>query len=157
MKRILVVCVAALLLASCATRTSFNSFYKEHKNKAAVTVSTPSFIANMLIPKDEISDYEALFAGVRHYRIMIFSEPDRSMEQSFDRFINRNRYDELFRVNSKGNNVGFFFLKQDAMINEMIMRVADGDSYVLIGLKTRLNEQEFNAIMESSNAEITVR
>ena len=157
MKKLVIVFAGALILSSCATRTSFNSFYKEHRHKAAVTVSTPSFIANMLIPKDEVNDYEELFTKVRHYRVMIFSEPDQSLNQSFDRFIRRNSYDEIFRVNSKGNNVSFYFLKQDELINEMIMRVADGDSYILLGLKTKLNEQEFNAIVASSEVEVTAR
>lgn len=157
MKKFFFLFVSAIVLTSCATQTSFNSFYKDHRHKASVTVSTPSFIANMLIPKDEVKEYEAIFSKVRHYRVMIFSEPNMSLDQSFNKFVKRNKYDEIFRINDKGNNVSFYFLKQDDLINEMIMKVADGNSYILLGLKTRMYEEEFNEIVAEANVEVTSR
>jgi hypothetical protein len=156
MKNLALLLVGAALISSCATRTGFHTFYKDHKHEAALTVSTPSFVANLLMPKDDVKEYQDLFKKVRHYKIMIFPDHSKSMEQAFDRFIRKNRYDAIFKINDKGGKVSFYFLKDGDRIQELVMKVADNDSQVLLGLKTRLQEEEFNRILSETDQDAQV-
>ena len=72
MKNRFLILAVALILASCASKTSFNSFYEENKEASEFSLSTPAFIANLIIPKDDVREYVDLFKKVRHYKVMIF-------------------------------------------------------------------------------------
>ena len=109
----------------------------------------------MLIPKEDVAEYKKLFKKVRHYKVMIFNGNDGSLDKSFHKFIRKNKYNEVFKVQNNGNKVSFYFLKWDNYIHEMVMKVAEEDSYILLGLKTKILESELHEIIASAEVELT--
>ena len=107
-------CILLLLiigtLSSCATRSDFHSFYKENKRDATFTISTPSFLANIFIPKEDTKDYEDLFRGVKHYKVMIYENNVESLDKKFDRFIARKKYSTIFKINENGEKVQIYYM-----------------------------------------------
>jgi len=60
MKNSFLILVAALVLSSCASKSSFNSFYEENKEECEFSISSPALIANLFIPKEDVGEYKAL-------------------------------------------------------------------------------------------------
>ena len=100
MKNSLLILGLAIVLSSCASKTSFNSFYSENKADCEFSISTPAFFANLFIPKEDIKEYEQLFKKVKHYKVMIFSDASTSLDKRFDKFIKRKKYTSIFKINS---------------------------------------------------------
>ena len=148
MKKISLLFSLAILLVSCGTNTTYQSFYKKNKDFSQFAIGTPAFIANIFIPKEEFNEYGELFKKMRHYKVMIFEENNAALNRSFDRFVRKMDYSSLVRVNDHGNEIHFFYLKQGDLIKEMILKVQDDEEFVLVGIKTRIYEQELFDILE---------
>lgn len=155
MKKILYILAVVILLASCGRNTSYQSFYKNNKEFSQFAIGTPAFIANIFIPKEEFDEYGELFKKMRHYKVMVFEESNSELNRSFDRFVKRKKYTSLVRVNDDGNVVHFFYLKKGDLIKEMVLKVQDDEEFVLVGVKTKLYEQELFDILDAANPEIS--
>ena len=154
MKKYFAIIIVTLLLTSCATKSSFHSFYKENKKESDFSISSPAFIANLFIPRDDVQEYEALFKNVRHYKVMIFSESSTTLDKKFNRFINSKNYTSIFRISQNGEKIQFYFLKNGNQIREMILKVKNDTDFVLLGLKTNISENDFNTIVENSDVKV---
>jgi hypothetical protein len=154
MKKYFAIIIVTLLLTSCATKSSFHSFYKENKRESDFSISSPAFIANLFIPKEDVKKYEALFKNVRHYKVMIFSESSITLDKKFNRFINSKNYTSIFRISQNGEKIQFYFLKKGDLIREMILKVKNDSDFVLLGLKTNISENDFNLIVENSDVKV---
>jgi len=154
MKNFFAIIIITLLITSCATKSSFHSFYKENKKESDFSISSPAFIANLFIPREDVQEYEALFKNVRHYKVMIFSESSTTLDKKFNRFINSKNYTSIFRISQNGDKIQFYFLKNGHQIREMILRVKNDTDFVLLGLKTNISENEFNTIVENSEVKV---
>ncbi|KUO67077.1 MAG: hypothetical protein APF83_03810 [Lutibacter sp. BRH_c52] len=155
MKNRLLILAVALILASCASKTSFNSFYEENKEASEFSLSTPAFIANLIIPKDDVREYVDLFKKVRHYKVMIFSDGSTSLDRKFDRFIKQKNYETILSVNDQGDKVQLYFLQHKNAIKEIVLKVKSDPDFVVIGLKTNILESDFNKIIENSAIKIS--
>lgn len=155
MKNSLLLLVTALILSSCAAKSSFNSFYKENKEECEFSISTPAFIANLFIPKEDVGEYKALFKKVKHYKIMIFSDASTSLDRKFDRFIKQKKYETILNIKQHEDKVQLYFLKDKNAIREIVLKVKNGNEFVALGLKTNLLESDFNKIFEDSNLRIS--
>ena len=111
MKNSFLILVTAFLLTSCASKSSFNSFYAEHKAECDFSISTPAFFANIFIPKDDVEEYNDLFKKVKHYKVMIFENEKASLDKQFNRFIKRKKYASIFKVKNNGDQVQLYFLE----------------------------------------------
>jgi len=156
MKNIFAIIIVTLVLTSCATKSSFHSFYEENKKESDFSISSPAFIANVFIPKEDVKEYEALFKKVRHYKVMIFSESSTTLDKKFNRFINSKNYTSIFRISQNGEKIQFYFLKKGDIIKEMILKVKNDTDFVLLGLKTNISENDFNAIVDNSDIKVAV-
>ncbi len=154
MKNIIAILIISLFLISCATKSSFNSFYEENKKDSDFSISSPAFIANLFIPKEDIKEYEDLFKKVKHYKVMIFSDNSTSLDNKFDRFVTSNDYASILRISQNGEKIEFYFLKKGDVIKEMILKVKSDSDFVLLGLRTNISENDFNAILENSEIEV---
>ena len=154
MKKYFAIIIVTLLLTSCATKSSFHSFYKENKRESDFSISSPAFIANLFIPKEDVKEYEALFKNVRHYKVMIFSESSITLDKKFNRFINSKNYTSIFRISQNREKIQFYFLKKGDLIREMILKVKNDSDFVLLGLKTNISENDFNLIVENSDVKV---
>ena len=155
MKNYLIIFVTALLLSSCATKSSFNSFYTENSADCDFSISTSAFFGNLFIPKDEVKEYSNLFKKVKHYKVMISSKEATGLDKKFDRFISRKNYNTLLKINSKGDQVQLYFLEENQIIKEVILKVKSDSDLVLLGLKTNITEKDFSKIVEDSDLKLT--
>ncbi len=155
MKNYFAVLIITIFLTSCASNSSFHSFYKKNKKESTFYISSPAFITNLFIPKDDVEEYEDLLKKVSHYKVMIFSDGSTSIDKKFERFIKVKDYTTLIRVKQNGDQVQFYFLKNGDVIKEMILKVKSNNDYVLLGLKTKISENDFNSIIENADVDIT--
>ncbi|GGK40035.1 MULTISPECIES: DUF4252 domain-containing protein [Flavobacteriaceae] len=155
MKNSFLILVTALLLISCASKSSFNSFYAEHKDECDFSISTPAFFANIFIPKDDVEEYKDLFRKVKHYKVMIFENKKASLDKQFDRFIKRKKYASIFKVKSNGDQVKLYFLENKNTIKEIVLKIKSDKDFVVLGLKTNILQDDFNKIMEGSDLKLT--
>lgn len=155
MKNSLLIIGLAIVLSSCASKTSFNSFYSENKADCEFSISTPAFFANLFIPKDDIKEYEQLLKKVKHYKVMIFSDGSSSLDKRFDKFIKRKNYTSIFKINSDGDKVQLYFLEKKNTIKEIVLKIKSDEDFVVLGLKTNISESDFNKLIESSDIKIT--
>ena len=156
MKNNFLILVAALVLTSCASKSSFNSFYEENKEECEFSMSTPAFIANLFIPKEEVGEYKALFKRVKHYKVMIFSDASTSLDRKFERFIKQRKYETIFSIKQQGDKVQLYFLQDKNAIREIVLKIKSDNDFVVLGLKTNILESDFNKIIENSKNKITV-
>jgi cell division protein FtsI/penicillin-binding protein 2 len=155
MKNIFLILVTVVLLTSCASKSSFNSFYAEHKDECDLSISTPAFFANLFIPKDDVKEYKNLFKNVKHYKVMIFENEKASLDKQFDKFMKRKNYASIFRVNSDGDQVQLYFLESKNTIKEVVLKIKSDEDFVVLGLKTNISEDDFNKLMENSDLKLT--
>ena len=155
MKNSLLILVTAFLLTSCASKSSFNSFYAEHKNQCDFSISTPAFFANIIIPKDDIEEYKGLFKKVKHYKVMIFEDGKASLDKQFNRFIKRKKYASIFKVKSNGDQVQLYFLENKKAVKEIVLKIKSDENFVVLGLKTNITEDDFNKLMRDSDLKLT--
>ena len=155
MKNSFLILVMVLLLTSCASKTAFSSFYADNKKDCDFSISSPAFVANLFIPKEDVKEYKDLFKKVKHYKIMVFSEASKNLDNRFNRFMKQQNYVSIFRINQNGEQVQLYFLQNKDVIKEIVLKVKSDNDYVLLGLKTNLSEQDFNRIIEDSTIELT--
>jgi hypothetical protein len=155
MKNSFLILVAALVITSCASKSSFNSFYEENKAECEFSISSPAFIANLFIPKNDIGEYKALFKKVKHYKVMIFSDGSTSLDRKFERFIRQKNYETIFSINQQGEKVQLYFLQNNNAIREIVLKVKSDDDFVVLGLKTNISEADFNKIANNSAIKIS--
>jgi hypothetical protein len=155
MKNSFLVLISAIVLTSCASKTSFNSFYKENRKQSEFSISSPAFLANLFIPKDDVKEYEDLFKKVRHYKVMIFSNTSKNLGKRFNRFIKQKKYESILRINQDGEQVQLYFLQHKNAIREIVLKVKSDNDFVLLGLKTNISENDLNSIIEKSTIDVT--
>ena len=155
MRNYIIVFGLALLLTSCASKSSFSSFYADNKNECEFSISSPAILANLFIPKDDVREYEDLFKKVKHYKVMIFSDASKSLDKRFNRFIKQKNYASILRVKQNGEQVQLYFLQNKNSIKEIVLKGKSDNDYVLLGLKTNISEEDFNKIIEDSNISIS--
>lgn len=155
MKNSFLILAAAFVLTSCASKSSFNSFYEENKAECEFSISSPAFIANLFIPKDDVREYEDLFKKVKHYKVMIFSDGSASLDRKFDRFIKQKNYEAIFSINQHKEKVQLYFLQDKNAIKEIVLKIKSDDDFVVLGLKTNISEADFNKIIKNSDIKIS--
>jgi len=155
MKNSFLILVTAFVLTSCASKSSFNSFYEENKAECEFSISSPAFIANLFIPKEDVGEYKALFKKVKHYKVMIFSDGSTSLDRKFEKFIRQKNYETIFSINHQGEKVQLYFLQNKNAIREIVLKVKSDDDFVVLGLKTNISEADFNKIANNSAIKIS--
>lgn len=156
MKNSFLILSVAFVLTSCASKSSFNSFYEENKAECEFSISSPAFIANLFIPKDDVKEYKDLFKKVKHYKVMIFSEGSVSLDRKFEQFIKKKNYDAIFSIKQNGEKVQLYFLQDKNAIKEIVLKFKSENDFVVLGLKTNILERDFNKIIENSERKISI-
>lgn len=138
MKKLVFIIIAALLLSSCRTsRSQFYTFYKNHKEEAAVSLKVPSFMARLMVNReDDLKPFKDVLRKTKNYRLIVFPETSNTIQKDFSRFIKRNQYETILRVKENQEAVTFYTKKLDNNSSEIILHV-NGDSNVMIGFETK--------------------
>lgn len=156
MRNYILILATSFILTSCASSsTSFSSFYKENKETSSFSISTSSFIANIFIDKKDIQDIEKLFKKIKHYQILIYENNNQQVAKKFDKFIRRNKYNTLFKINDKADKVQLYYLKNQKRSNELVLKIKSNYSSVFMGMRTRILDKNLDKIIENSMAKIS--
>lgn len=137
-------------LSSCAINTSFNNFYQAHEDDSEFSFGLSSSIIARFLPDDDVKEIKPLLKKAKHIRILVFSELAEDKSEQFDKFINRSKFEEMVKLKSKDDKIGFFTLKRNKKIKEIVLQISSGDDLVLIGLKTNLTEEDLDKIFEGN-------
>jgi len=141
--------VIVVLATSCATHTSFNSFYQDNQADSEFSFGlSTSLIANFL-PDEDMEDIKPLLKKAKHVRILVFSENAEDKTKKFDKFINKSKFEKIVKVKDEEDKITFFTLESQDRIKEIVLEVSSGDELVLIGLKTNLTPEDLSKLLES--------
>ena len=152
MKKILFLLIV-MSLSSCAINTSFNSFYQANEDDSEFSFGLSSSLIARFLPDDDVKEIKPLLKKAKHIRILVFSEFAEDKSAKFDKFINRSKFEEMVKLKSKDDKIGFFVLKRNKKIKEIVLEISSGDELVLIGLKTNLTEEDLDKIFEGKKTD----
>jgi hypothetical protein len=148
MKKILFFFLAVLLLSSCATNTSFNSFYQEHQEDSDFSLGLNSRLVASFLPDDDFEEVKPLLKKAKHMRILVFSEDNGDKAKKFDKFIKRSKFDKMVKVKDDGDNIAIFTLENSNKIKEIVLEIGSDDDLVLLGLKTNLTHDDLDKMLD---------
>ena len=138
------------VLSSCASQTSFNTFYKNNNEYSDFSLGlNSSLIAGFLSDDDE--DVKELLKKAKHVRVMVFSDDYDQMNSKFNKFVNRSTFDRLVKVKENDESVNLYALEADKKIKEIVIQISTGDELVLLGLKTNLTHEDLATIFEEND------
>ncbi len=148
MKKIFFALIALTLLSSCATNTSFNSFYQEHQDDSDFSFGLSSSLIASFLPDEDMEEIKPLLKKAKHVRILVFSEDSANKTKQFDKFINRSKFDKVVKVKDDGDKIAFFTLENKNKIKEVVLEISSEDDLVLLGLKTNLTQDDLDGILQ---------
>lgn len=148
MKKLMFAGLALLMLSSCATNTSFNSFYQDHQKDSDFSLGLNSSLIASFLPDEDMEDIKPLLKKAKHVRILVFSEEATDKSRQFDKFINRSKFDKVIKVKDDGDNIAFFTLEDNKKIKEVVLEISSDDDLVLLGLKTNLTHDDLDNILQ---------
>lgn len=149
MKKVIIL-FAFVVLSSCATHTTFNTFYKENNQDSELSIGLNSSLINSFLPNEDFEEVKHLLKKAKHYRIMVFSENASQMDKKFNKFINHSTFDKLVKVKDDNDNFSLFTLEENDKIKEIVVQIFDGDDLVLLGLKTNLDQEDLAKLLQES-------
>ncbi len=143
--------LAVVITTSCATNTSFNTFYQNNQEDSEFSFGLSSSLIANFLPDEDLEDIKPLLKKAKHIRILVFSENAEDKTQKFNKFINRSKFEKVVKLKSDNDNLGFFILEKKDKIKEIVLEISTGDELVLLGLKTNLTQEDLSKIIESNN------
>ncbi len=155
MKKIFLLLII-VTFSSCAINSSFNTFYQDHEDDSEFSFGLNSSLIANFLPGDNIEDLKPLLKKAKHIRILVFSEHAEDKTEKFDKFINRSKFEKAVKVKSNDDKIGFFILKRNKKIKEIVLEISSGDKLVLIGLKTNLTQEDLEKIINGSKSDKSV-
>ena len=140
--------LAIVFLSSCASNTSFNTFYQDHQEDSEFSLGLSSSLITAFLSDDDVEDIKPLLKKAKHVRILVFSENSENKSDKFNRFINKSKFEKMIKVKDDGDNVAIFTLENKDRIREIVVEVSTGDELVLLGLKTNLKEEDLEGLLQ---------
>lgn len=151
MKQIATIFFCFFVLSSFAQKQNFKEFYQSNKGKAEISLSIPSFFANMFISDEDTDEFGVFLKKSKNYKIMVFNNNTVSVQRDFKKFAQRNNLKTLVKVKDGKERVTVYFRETKDRIKEIIVNVHDkSDEMVLLGIKTNLTMDELSAMVEAS-------
>lgn len=131
--------------SSCASNTSFNTFYKNHEQDSDFSFGLSSSLVANFIPDE---DLKPLLKKAKNVKILVFSEDAQGKTEEFQKFISRSKFEKVVKVKDDSDQFAFFTLEKKSTIKEIVLEISSGDDLVLIGLKTNLSEADLDKLLE---------
>lgn len=150
MKKLILLAII-VFTTSCATNTSFNTFYKNHQEDSEFSFGLSSSLISSFLPDEDFEEIKPLLKKAKHVRILVFSQDAEDKTQKFNKFIKRSKFEKVVKIKSDNDQLAFFTLEKKDRIKEIVLEISTGDELVLLGLKTNLTQQELEKIIESNN------
>ena len=150
MKKIIFILIIAIT-TSCATNTTFNTFYKNHEDDSEFSFGLSSSLIAHFLPDEDLEDIKPLLKKAKHIRILIFSENAEDKTEKFNKFINRSKFEKVVKLKSDSDKLAFYTLEKKDRIKEIVLEISTGDELVLLGLKTNLTQEDLDKIISSGD------
>lgn len=149
MKKVILL-FAVVILSSCATHTTFHTFYKENNQDSELAIGLNSSLINSFLPDEDFEEVKHLLKKAKHYRIMVFSENSIQMDKKFNKFINHSKFDKLVKVKDNSDHLSLYTLEENDKIKEIVVQIFDGDDLILLGLKTNLDQEDLVNLLDDN-------
>jgi hypothetical protein len=147
MKKIILLLII-VLASSCATHTSFNTFYKNHQEDSDFSFGLSSSLIASFLPDEDMEEIKPLLKKAKHVRILVFSENAEEKTEKFQKFISRSKFEKVVKIKDDNDQLAFFTLEKKAQIKEIVLEISSGDELVLLGLKTNLSQEDLENILQ---------
>ena len=147
MKRILLL-IIIVLASSCASHTSFNTFYKNNQEDSDFSFGLSSSLITSFLPDEDMEEIKPLLKKAKHVRILVFSENADEKTEKFQKFISRSKFEKVVKIKDDNDQFAFFTLEKKSTIKEIVLEIASGDDLVLLGLKTNLSQEDLEKILQ---------
>lgn len=143
--------LVVVFVSSCATNTSFNTFYKDNQEDSEFSFGLSSSLIANFLPDEDMEDIKPLLKKAKHVRILVFEENAEDKAKKFDRFIKKSPFEKLVKMKDDDDQLAFFTLEEKEKIKEIVLEISTEDELVLLGLKTNLTQQDLDKLMESNH------
>ena len=140
--------LSIVLLSSCASNTSFNTFYQDHQEDSEFSLGLSSSLITAFLPDEDVEDIKPLLKKAKHVRILVFSENAENKTDKFNKFINKSSFEKMIKVKEDDDNIAIFTLENNDKIREVVVEVSTGDELVLLGLKTNLTNEDLEGLLQ---------
>lgn len=150
MKKLILLAVL-VLLSSCATNTSFNSFYQKHQSESDFSLGLNASLIRSFLDDDDIEDIKPLLKKAKHVRVLVFDENAENMSNKFDKFIKHSTFDKLVKVKEDNEKISLYTLEEKEKIKEVVVEVKSDGELILLGLKTNLTQEDIAKVMNDNS------
>lgn len=149
MKKIILL-FTLVFATSCATNTTFNTFYKNHQEDSDFSFGLSSALIANFLPDEDLEDIKPLLKKAKHIRILVFSDQAQDKTAKFNKFINRSKFEKVIKLKEDDDQLAFFTLEKKDRIKEVVLEISSGDDLVLIGLKTNITQEDLENLVQGS-------
>jgi hypothetical protein len=148
MKQIILLLIIIVFASSCATNTSFNTFYQDNQEDSDFSFGLSTSLIAGFLPDEDMEDIKPLLKKAKHVRILVFSEDSQGKTEKFQKFISRSKFEKLAKIKDDDDQIAFFTLEKQNRIKEIVLEISSGDELVLLGLKTNLTQEDLDLIVQ---------
>ncbi len=149
MKKIILI-LSVVFLSSCATRTSFNSFYQKNQKDADFSLGLNASLIKPFLSGEDYEDVKPILKKAKHIRILVFSENAERKSDKFNTFIKKSDFEKIIKIKDDDDKIAFFTLEDKNKIKEVVLEIYSDDDLVLLGLKTNLTQKDIDKLLDSN-------
>ncbi len=143
----LILLLIVVFASSCASHTSFNTFYKDHQEDSDFSFGLSSSLVASFLSDEDAEDIKPLLKKAKHVRILVFTEQAEDKTVAFQKFINRSKFEKMVKIKDDDDQLAFFTLEKEDRIREIALEISSGDELVLLGLKTNLSQTDLEDLV----------
>ena len=143
--------LSLVVFTSCATHTSFNTFYKNNQHESDFSLGLNSSLIRGFLPDEDFEDVKPLLKKAKHIRILVFSDNAEHMNLKFDKFIKRSTFEEVVKIKDDNDKINFFILENKDKIKEVVLQISSDGDLVLLGLKTNLTQKDIDKLFNDND------
>lgn len=143
----LILLLIVVFASSCASHTSFNTFYKDHQEDSDFSFGLSSSLVASFLSDEDAEDIKPLLKKAKHVRILVFTEQAEDKTVAFQKFINRSKFEKMVKIKDDDDQLAFFTLEKEDRIREITLEISSGDELVLLGLKTNLSQTDLEDLV----------
>jgi hypothetical protein len=138
------------IFTSCATNTSFNTFYQNHQKDAEFSLGLNSSFISSFLSDEDYADVKPLLKKAKHVRILVFSDESEKIQSKFDKFIKRSQFEDIIKIKNDNDKIKIFALEKKDRIKEIVLEISSDGDLVLLGLKTNLSQNDIDNLLNDN-------
>ncbi len=143
--------LAIVLFSSCATNTSFNTFYQKNQKQSDFSLGLNTSLIRSFLPDEDFEDVKPLLKKAKHVRILVFSDNADEMNSKFGKFIKRSKFEKVIKVKDDGDKLAFYTLDKKDKIKEIVLEISSDGDLILLGLKTNLSQKDIDNLFKDND------